>query len=30
MLKGCPNIIQIEDLFYSENENGKLIQNIVF
>ena len=30
MLKGCPNVIQIENLFYSETETGKLVQNIVF
>ena len=30
MLKGCPQVIQIEELFYSENEKGKLVQNIVF
>jgi len=30
ILKDCPNIIQIKNLFYSENEEGKLVQNIVF
>ena len=30
MLKDCPNIIQIEDIFYTTNNKQKLIQNIVF
>jgi hypothetical protein len=30
MIKDCDNVVHIEDFFYSKNDQGKLIQNIVF
>jgi len=29
-LKGCENVVQMLDIFYSVDENGKKTQNIVF
>lgn len=30
LLKGCRNCIQVLDIFYTKNEDGKLAQNLVF
>lgn len=30
MLKGCENCVQIKDIFYTQSENGKTAQNLVF
>jgi glycogen synthase kinase 3 beta len=29
-LKGCRNVIQMLDIFYSKNEEGKTAQNLIF
>ena len=29
-LRGCQNVVQLLNIYYSKNEEGKVVQNLVF